>query len=258
MTARLAAEMGPSTVPAAPPTADLLANWEDENYVLTVDAAADLGFAVGSISGSYQQEVLIHGSARWGDVHDGAGNTYRFGVALRALVIVSAANIDGALTLPVIAAKAQLGLVTATGELLVRGYKGDPGSLPDLSTFDVDGFNKYRVAVDSLRDKILNDAANIQPVLLATDAVDSQSSSPEEAVGVTYALTAVANGMSLDRALGRLAVHSQVMRAAIRQVYAARIGGDDATAPDSAESKAARHDLAGFELTHPTFGFLRH
>src|SRR5262249_23659056 len=114
VTVRSGAQTAPSAplaVPTTVPTADQLSEWEDENYVLTVDAAADLGFAVGSISGRYQQEVLIHGSSRWADVQDGS-TTYRFGVALRAVVIVSAANLDGALTLPVVAAKAQLGLMT--------------------------------------------------------------------------------------------------------------------------------------------------
>jgi hypothetical protein len=90
-------------IPVAP-SADALNNWTQENYSLSVSAAADLGFPVGNVEGSVQHDALMFGAARWKDVVS-SEHSYRFGVALRALVVVSDIKVSGALTLPVVAAK---------------------------------------------------------------------------------------------------------------------------------------------------------
>jgi len=86
------------------PSADELDNWAQENYSLSVSAAANLGFPVGNVSGSVQHDALMFGAARWRDVVSGE-HAYRFGVALRALVVVSEIKVSGAPTLPVVAAR---------------------------------------------------------------------------------------------------------------------------------------------------------
>jgi hypothetical protein len=79
------------------PSADELDNWTQENYSLSVNAAANLGFPVGNVEGSVQHDALMFGAARWKDVVSGE-HSYRFGVALRALVVVSDIKVSGALT----------------------------------------------------------------------------------------------------------------------------------------------------------------
>ena len=63
------------------PSADELDNWTQENYSLSVSAAANLGFPVGNVEGSVQHDALMFGAARWKDVVSGE-HSYRFGVAL--------------------------------------------------------------------------------------------------------------------------------------------------------------------------------
>jgi hypothetical protein len=83
-----AAGLGPDVeMPAAPEAADL-DNRAQEAYSLSVSAAANLGFPVGSITAGVQRDALMFGSSRWRDVVNGE-HTYRFGVALRALVVVT-------------------------------------------------------------------------------------------------------------------------------------------------------------------------
>ena len=111
------------------PSADELDNWTQENYSLSVSAAANLGFPVGNVEGSVQHDALMFGAARWKDVVSGE-HSYRFGVALRALVVVSDIKVSGALTLPVVAAKVELEGARASAQLMVRGYVGsDLGAL---------------------------------------------------------------------------------------------------------------------------------
>jgi hypothetical protein len=81
------------------PAADELDNWAQENYSLSASAAASLGFPVGSLTATVQRDALMFGSSRWKDVVAGE-HTYRFGLALRALVVVSDIKGSGALTLP--------------------------------------------------------------------------------------------------------------------------------------------------------------
>src|SRR5689334_20320972 len=95
-----------AAVPAAP-SADDLDNWAQEAYSLSVSAAANLGFPVGNITATFKRDALMFGTSRWKDVTSG-DHTYRFGVALRAIVVVSEIKGSGALTLPVVAAKVEI------------------------------------------------------------------------------------------------------------------------------------------------------
>ena len=110
-------------VPTAP-SADDLDNWAQEAYSLSVSTAANLGFPVGNINATYKRDALMFGTSRWKDVASG-DHTYRFGVALRSIVVVSEIQGSGALTLPVVAAKVEIEGARASAQLLVRGYKGN-------------------------------------------------------------------------------------------------------------------------------------
>jgi hypothetical protein len=94
--------------------------------------------SVGVIRTEDSQLALMFGAARWKDVASGE-HSYRFGVALRALVVVSDIKVSGALTLPVVAAKVELEGARASAQLMVRGYVGsDLGALlPTWQSFGV-------------------------------------------------------------------------------------------------------------------------
>ena len=175
------------------PAAGELDNWAQENYSLSASAAASLGFPVGSVTASVQRTALMFGSSRWKDVVAGE-DTYRFGVALHALVVVS--DIKGTGTLPIVAAKVELEGARASAQLLVRGYKGDDvgGLLPTWQSFGVDSYAQYVAAVSDLQKAIMGDAGNIQPELLATTVVNSKVPTPAKAIGSVYGLHAIAEG----------------------------------------------------------------
>src|SRR5438128_3466124 len=148
---------GQPAQPPVPPAVDQLANWAVEQYSLDVNAAADLGFPVGSLNVAYKQQVLLFGSSRSADVHGDDGNVYRFGVAIRALIEVSSLQVDGAITIPLVAAKVELGEARASAQLMVRGYRG-PGLgklLPQWQTFGVDSYAAYMKAVSDIQSTIM-------------------------------------------------------------------------------------------------------
>jgi hypothetical protein len=190
--------LGPDVeMPAAPEAADL-DNWAQESYSLSVSAAAYLGFPVGSITAGVQRDALMFGSSRWRDVVN-SEHTYRFGVALRALVVVTDIKGSVALTLPIVAAKVEIEGAHASAQLLVRGYQGNDlgGLLPNWQSFGVDSYSQYMSAVSDLQKAIMGDAGNIQPELLATTVFDPKVPAPGEAIGSVYALHAISEGATL-------------------------------------------------------------
>ena len=237
-----------------PPKADELDNWAQEDYSLSASAAASVGFPVGNLNAAVQRNALMFGSARWKDVTAGE-HTYRFGVALRALVVVSDIKGSAALTLPIVAAKVELEGARASAQLLVRGYKGDTlgGLLPTWQSFGVDSYAQYMSAVSELQKTIMADATNIQPELLATTLVDSKVPTPAEAIGSVYGLHAIAEGATLAHALDKLGVDDREVSEALKALYRSRIGEDDRAVPDPQQRQDALDQLHGFHLSRSWF-----
>ena len=148
-----------------------LTNLSQEQYNLEASAAVSLGFSVVMLKPQVQHDVLLYQVARYKDVSDQGGATYRFGVAVEATIVVTVEKFDGGITLPSVAANVQLGYSTASSDLAVRGYSFAPGTavtLPAWGSFDVDSYTDFQNAVDSIVAKVLFDNDNIHPVLLAT------------------------------------------------------------------------------------------
>jgi hypothetical protein len=248
--AGLASDVAMPVVPAA----DELDNWAQEAYSLDVSAAASVGFPVGSISAGVQRDALMFGSSRWKDVVSGE-RSYRFGVALRALVVVSDIKGSGTLTLPIVAAKVELEGARASAQLLVRGYTGSDlgGLLPTWQSFGVDSYAQYMSAISDLQKAIMGDAGNIQPELLATTVMSPKVPSSAEAIGSVYGLHAIAEGSTLAHALDKLEIDDQDIAQAVKALYQSRIGEDDRGVPDEQQRQAARDQLHGFHLSRRWF-----
>jgi hypothetical protein len=242
----LSAQAEAPTVPGA----DELDNWAQEAYSLSVSTAADLGFPLGNISAAFERDALMFGSSRWKDVVSG-GHTYRFGVALRAIVVMSDIKGSGALTLPVVAAKVELEGARASAQLLVRGYKGNSlgGLLPAWQSFGVDSYGQYMTAVTGLQKAIMADAGNIQPELLATTVLSPKVPAPSEAVGTVYALYAVAEGATLAHALDRLGCDDSSVEEAVKALFRSVVGEDDRAVPDQQQRQDAQGQLQGFHIS---------
>jgi hypothetical protein len=177
--AHAAAGLGSDVALPDPPTADQLDNWAQEAYSLDVSAAASFGFPVDNLSASQRQQALMFGVSRWRDVTAG-GDTYRFGVALRVLIVVSDIKGGDSLTLPVVAARVEIEGARATAHMLVRGYHGSQlaGALPSWQSFGVDSYAEYMKAVSNIQGMILEDESGIEPELLATTVFAPSLPSP--------------------------------------------------------------------------------
>lgn len=232
-----------------PPTATDLSSWQQEQYSLDVNAAASLGFPMGSLDVKYRHQVLMFGSSRWKDVTAGQ-NSYRFGVALRAMIVVTDITGSAALTVPIVAAKVETGDVTATAQLLIRGYRGKSlaDEMPAWQSFNVSAFSDYMKSISQMQKQVEGDEANIVPELIWT-TVKAESLPPAtSAVGTVYGYHAIAQGRSLVEAIQRLGHSEHGVVEAIRAVYVARLGEDEQAKPDEALRTEAQTQLYGLHL----------
>jgi hypothetical protein len=154
-----------------PKTGAQLTQLAQEQYNLDISAAVSLGYSVVSLKADAKHDILVYQVARYKDVSDSNGQTYRFGVAIEATIQVTTDKFDGGLTLPGVAANVQLGYSSASSDLAARGYAFDPTkpvTVPPWGSFNVDSYATFQKAVDAMVNTILFDNDNIKPVLLAT------------------------------------------------------------------------------------------
>src|SRR5262245_52628519 len=85
-------------------------------------------------------------------------------------------SLDASVSLPVLAAKAQLGQVQTQTSLSIRGYAGRL-RLPQFATLDVDNYGDFMKAVSTLQDLLTKSLDGVEPVLLARLAPDPTPSS---------------------------------------------------------------------------------
>ena len=158
----------PGAIPGVPEDGSQLPILQQESYQMQASLAAKLGFPIASMSTDDKLIVMLYGVTRHADVVDN-GHTYRYGAAIRVLLEIYSEELDGDLTLPVVAAKAQLGAVSASAQLLVYGYVGDLAQeLPSWQSFDVNSYADYLKAVSAVQRQVFRDTAKIRPVLLSS------------------------------------------------------------------------------------------
>lgn len=142
-------------------------------FHLSFDEAASLGYAVAKLDEEYKHEVILFQAARFKDLsHERA--TFRYGVAVEAIITVSVMKGDASITLAAVAASVQLSYANATSLLFVRGYLPQSALiLPEWGEFDVGAYSKFQQTVTELQSAVLFDNDNIRPQLLATTMPES-------------------------------------------------------------------------------------
>lgn len=236
--------------PEAPKGPDLRDGGQ-ENYVLSESLAAKLGFSLGDISSSIKHQVLVFGASRWKDIQ-ADGHTFRFGAAIRAVIVVTDASVDLDLTPAIVAANVQLGRATASATMEVRGYKGAL-RLPRWESFDVESHAKYQECVSDLQDKLLGVDADLDPELLATTAAASAIPAVAPSIGLLYALSMISHREPLLHALEHLHSEDDDVIRTVRSVYVARVGSNERGEPDEGQAEGARADLGEYQLNRGLF-----
>ena len=234
----------------------LYADFLQNVYQLDSHAAAEMGFALGDISGSVDSQVLIIESVRSAEIVEGSKIT-RWGYGYRLLVEVSGAEGAGSLSLPAIAASAELKEMQARIQLQVLGWAGDDKEMwkviPNPRPLGVDSYQQYIEAAQNVQ-RLFSRAqtSDIAPRKLSErdvspeSVLDSGLSGQElqDSVAIAATLRMIDDGWSVDQIAKGLRERlgsdggraERIAEAAIRA-----LGGTDTDGyPDDSTRRAAR------------------
>jgi hypothetical protein len=187
------------------PTGAELGDWNTATETMTWRAAARARLPIADLNASLQRMVFVAETRRSTD-RESHGVVTTYGTSLRLLVTVAAQSLDFSLTLPAVAAKAELNMLQASTRLSVTGFVDDAVGrlLPKLTVFDVDAYVKYLEAVNQVQEYVVSHSQSIRPVVLARVNVKSSPVDLGSLTATFRAIRLIADGRSVNDALRAL------------------------------------------------------
>jgi hypothetical protein len=218
---------GPGKVAAVNPAdiptrIDQLSTQLSRAYDLSVTAAAELNIpVVGSVSGGYSRRVVVLERTAFKNVADGM-NQCQYGYAIRLVLTVNKLTADMKLTLPFLAASAEMGQLEAKWTLQVLGLSGSkidevsiaPTEL-NVETF-VLAKQSLTNLIGAIRDSTTTFTAELISVVKPAEQIEHDY---RTAVGVAYALGRLEKGRKRGQALNDLGPAHEVVRDTLVDVY---------------------------------------
>lgn len=172
---------------------------------LSVKGAAKLGLPVGTVAAGLDSRVLLR-DVRIFTTRTSEGVVYEYGVGIRMVVTVSATKLESSLTLPMVAAQAELGIINATAKMTVDGFRdtGVVNLFPKFQQLDVQTYSNWTTSMDSVREYVQAHTEAIFPVLLRKSSANPTEPNYLEAVAISRALVWIANARTLERAIDKV------------------------------------------------------
>lgn len=183
---------------SAPPV-DELNRFVWRDYWKEAESSGSLEVGVFKGSGSGKRVVIVRDFYRGKEVQGADQSVTTWGVAVRLTVGVSQYSGSATLSLPVVAAEAQLRRAEATCQLDVVGYTGQSPKFHEIvknhpvGDFTVESYARLMQAANDIAAIIMEDEGHVQPVILAYTPPPNPKISAEvrTAVGIAIALDAI-------------------------------------------------------------------
>lgn len=213
-------------------------------YDLSTTAAGKLSIPViGSGAGGVERRVVVFEWAQYKPLYDGEVE-YRYGFVIRFCLTVSKWNVSAKLTLPFLAAEAELGNIHASWLMQVRGLAGTPISDVILPPQDLK-VETFVIAQQSLKAAIVAIKDPGTKFVPGTVIGKIDPTTPEieywlDAVK-TFALSCIKRGRTLDNAHIRLGSPDVAALGTITDVYNSfGIGAPNVSPSSNARAQAAQ------------------
>lgn len=205
-----------------PKTVDELTDTVTRTYDLSANAAADINIpVVGSVGGGFGRRVVLLERSSFAPVEKEDG-TYRYGYAIRLAITVNKLTAEMQLSLPFLAASAEVGQIEGKWMLQVIGLAGekiDSAILPpkelSVETF-VLASQSLENLIKAVRDQTTTFTARLIGVQRPAAIVKRRY---RQSVGRAYAIGSVERGWTLDKAMRELSAPSDVQKDAIADTY---------------------------------------
>jgi hypothetical protein len=245
--------VGPKFVPrrgsADPPTTGIPTTLDElpvaltRSFDLSVTAALSLNIPViGSISGGFSRRVVVSERVAYKALASTDGSVYHFGYALRLCVTVSRLDSSMKLSLPFIAASAEVGNVAAAWMLQVLGLTGpriDAVTLPPRE-LNVETFVLAKQSLEALMAGVRDPTTRLSAQIVAVDTTeDARDRALQLAASETYALSRIERRSTLADAIARLDADDLMMLDAVVDVYTIFVGPDPTMKPSEAAAAKA-------------------
>jgi hypothetical protein len=195
-----------TTIPdcASIPTATELDELDKRRFESDASFAGSLSQGLFSGSGGGRRLVVVEDFYRGKYCTAPSGERLLYGAAVRLRVGISEIKAEMKLTLPFIAASAEVGSARAFYHLSVKGYTGPNIAelIPEPGDFNVETYVGLMDKITKIQKLLTSDTANIKPVRLAIDVPDTDAAFVlRSSVGTTWALSQIADGKNLNDAL---------------------------------------------------------
>lgn len=217
-------------------------------YDLSTTAAGDLNIpVVGSVSGGFSRRVVVLERTAYKEILEGESRLH-YGYAIRLAVTVNKVTAEAKLSLPFLAASAELGQIEAKWVLQVVGLAGvkiDQAILPpkelNLETFVLANQSLGNLIV-AINDPTTKFTAQLISIIKPANTVENEYVA---AVGRAYALGQIKRGRMLGDALRRLGAVPNEMLDSIRDAYKDFAGIASEVEAPNAEARSAAQKLLG-------------
>ena len=218
-------------------------------YDLSWEGASSLNIPVfGGATASSSSRVVVYEWSRFTEVDAANGGKDRWGFAIRFCLTVSKSSADVSMSLPYLAAEAQLGQIEAGWNMQVKGISGakiEKAILPPKE-LNVETFVLARQSLLQLVGAISDTSSVINPVFLLNIPPATTMDEYKEIVIKTFVVASLAKGKNSSRILEKLGGSPEVEQV-IRIVYhdfGATLGVD----PDSVAIAKAQKALSGVQV----------
>lgn len=221
------------------PGRDELDTWEIADDQLSYSAAVKMSLPVFTVDSKFQSRVLVRDVRRFAR-REVNGVLGEYGVAIRLVITVFALNLESTLTLPVVAAQAELNMVSAHAKMTVLGFRDSKVGdlLPSFEKLDIEGLQEYTQSVDKIRSYISRNGEAVFPTLLREVPEPPGPDEEELADGVATAraLRLIAKRRTQKESLAGIPAGWAVFTRATARTYESIIPGASVDVRPDAES----------------------
>lgn len=161
-------------VPVPPSAMPILDRWDVKTHKYRQEIAVKIGFLAGLFSGTGKKVSagVIHEAKRYCIQQTAEGRKFEVGVSVRLSVATTAVNIEFELSIPNLAASAQLGQSDARIGISVIGFVGPVGDLlPAPEDLNVENFAVFTNAAKDIQKRVFGPegVSFLMPTVLSYD-----------------------------------------------------------------------------------------
>ena len=231
-----------------PKTLDELNAAVTRSYDLSVTRAGELNIPVlGSVGGGYNRRVVVLERAAYKTVTGHSGAEYHLGYAIRLCLTVNKWEANMKVSLPFLAASAQMGQVEAGWMLQVLGLTGTKLAqvAAPPSELNVETFVTAKQSLVALIEAVNDSTTTFTAYQIAKlESAENRDEDLRRGVAKAYALSRIARRSTLQDALNRIGSGDATINDSIRDTYEQLAPGGAADKPSEEAARKSR-DLLG-------------